>query len=193
VGSFGGSLVEEAFSALRISSSSADAWKITPRVLSELSAELVDQNVRTEPDFVSLGKDLRNLYSNASQLSKMVSDGVSEVRSSLDVSKIAGQDGIAGRSLKDLLLGLEETSDGLQTLRQVTRELGRLGGRVRDIDRIAVFLKSSVFNFAIESARSPQCQAAFGSFAEEMRQLGDKIAGHGRPDHLPGHFENLPP
>ena len=22
---------------------------------------------------------------------------------------------------------------------------------------------------------------------------GDKIAGHGRPDHLPGHFENLPP
>jgi hypothetical protein len=177
VGGFGGSLVEEAFSALRISSSSADAWKITPRVLSELSAELVDQNVRTEPDFVSLGKDLRNLYSNASQLSKMVSDGVSEVRSSLDVSKIAGQDGIAGRSLKDLLLGLEETSDGLQTLRQVTRELGRLGGRVRDIDRIAVFLKSSVFNFAIESARSPQCQAAFGSFAEEMRQLGDKIAG----------------
>jgi chromosome segregation ATPase len=42
-----------------------------------------------------------------------------------------------------------------------------------------MFLKSWVACFAVESARSQQCQEAFGSFVKELRKLAERVAGLG--------------
>jgi CheB methylesterase len=84
--------------------------------------------------------------------------------------------GLAHRKANKELLGtLEETSQSLKSLRLVAAELDSVGAPLRDEERIAVVLRSSVDYFSFETARTPDCQEAFGSFVDEMRGLGVKI------------------
>jgi hypothetical protein len=46
---------------------------------------------------------------------------------------------------------------------------------VEDIDRVGKSARLSVFLFAVESARTADCQELFGAFVSELRTLGDRI------------------
>jgi hypothetical protein len=85
-------------------------------------------------------------------------------------------DGMAACSLRELHAGMEVTSQQLGALRTVVVELRRLRAKIQAIDRVGVFIRSSVFGFAIESARTSDCRCTFASFVSELRGLADRIA-----------------
>lgn len=134
-----------------------------------------ESSARTEQDFLQLGRTLRQLYTSATQLAGVISRNADSLRSALAQSRIAGSDGLAAGALKELDSELGATSALLERLREVIRLLHRLHVQVHGIERVSIFLKSSVFSFAIESARTPECQLAFGAFVEELRGLTMRV------------------
>jgi len=47
---------------------------------------------------------------------------------------------------------------------------------VRSIEKLGLAIRTSVFSFAVESARTEECLESFGSFADDLRALGDRIS-----------------
>ena len=134
-------------------------------------------HVHTESQFVDLAHALRSLYSNAKAFADLINEHLDILRQALNESHITGNDGMAATSFRELQAGLDDTSRQLESLNRVSDELRRLRTQVTGIDRIGVFIRSSVFGFAVESARTADCQQTFGSFVDELRTLAAKIAG----------------
>lgn len=151
--------------------------------LHALAGALNETTRRTEPDFLKLGSDLKELYRCAADLGRATSGHVNAVRDALQSSRLSGPDGLAARSLDDLQGGITEAARSLESLAGVASDLARLQGQGRQMQRIAMFLKASGCSFAVESARSVSCQQAFGAFVEELRQLAEKISELGLVIH----------
>jgi DNA-binding protein H-NS len=134
-----------------------------------------ESSSRMEQDFLELGQALRQLYMSATQLAGLIGRNADGLREALSQTRISGPEGVAARSIQGLRGELEQTSGLLSNLREVLRLLHRLQSEIRSIERVGVFLKSSVFSFAIESARTPECQMAFGAFVEELRGLTGRV------------------
>jgi len=144
--------------------------------LRTFAASFAECHKRTEVEFVALGRLLRDLHSQGSKLAQLVGDHLADLRGVLTESHVGGSDGIAACSLRELHVGLEQTSTQLRSLRTVATELRRLQVRTRVIERVGIFIRSSVFGFAIESARSAECRGTFAAFVQELRSLAEKIA-----------------
>jgi hypothetical protein len=97
------------------------------------------------------------------------------MRTALNENRIAGPDGIAAASLQELRGGLDEASAELKVLQSVGDKLQKLHVQVGNIERVGLCIRMSVFGFAVESARTEECQQTFSSFAAELRALGDRI------------------
>ena len=128
-----------------------------------------------EDDFVQLGQALRSLYSIATELAQGVRERAGNLQGALLDSRIAGPDGLAERALSELQAGLDRTSGLLRTLEGIGSELQKLHNQMHSVKRIGLFLKASVFSFAIESSRTAECQQAFGCFVDELRALASQI------------------
>jgi hypothetical protein len=143
--------------------------------LENISKSCSDRSEQTELDFIKLGGSLQSLYSAAKELTELTGSSVDALRQALTKSQLDGVDGLAAQSLRQLNTGLEETSELLARISRIVGTLRRLRGQAKNIQRIGGALKASVFGFAIESARTPQCQQAFGTFVEELRVLSLKV------------------
>lgn len=161
-----------------IASTSRRTEVITQR-LTALTASLSETTRRTEPDFVQLASDLKALYGFAAELGRATSSHLNVVRGALQSSRLTGSDGLAERSLAKLQGGIAKATRSLDALSAVAGDLGSLQSHGQQMERIAMFLKASGCNFAVESARSAACLEAFGSFVEQLRQLAEKIKALG--------------
>lgn len=130
---------------------------------------------RTDAEFGALAKSLRELYTIARALADLVSERLGSMRNALNESRIAGPDGVAAASLQDLRDGLAEASAELTVLQSVGEGLQQLHVHIAKVERVGLSVRTAVFGFAVESARSGQCQQTFGSFAADLRSLGDRI------------------
>jgi hypothetical protein len=63
---------------------------------------------------------------------------------------------------------LKEAFEELSALRLVAEDLRRLNTQVQNIERVGMFVRTSVFGFAVESSRTPDCQHTFGTFVAEL-------------------------
>jgi hypothetical protein len=144
--------------------------------LTSLAGSLAELTRRTDPDFVQLATDLKSLHTCATELGRSIGDHAGTVRDTLQGSRLSGADGLAARSLNGLQSGMDNAAGNLAALMAVAGALGQLHSQGGQIGRIAMILKSSGCTFAVESARSVNCQQAFGSFVEELRSLAGKIA-----------------
>ena len=149
--------------------------------LQALTDAFAASHAGTEPHFVELSRALRGLYTNATTLASLVNGHLDAMRLALSESHIAGPNGMAETSLRKLQTGLDETSRQLGSLQNVAEELRRLRVQVADIERVGVFIFSSVFGFAVESARTTDCQLMFGSFVSELRALAARLGISPRP------------
>ena len=146
-----------------------------PGLLQAFNGRFADRCERADVEFTALAKSLRSLYQIAQALAGLVSERLGGVRTALHESRIAGSDGMAAASLQDLRDGLTEAAGELTVLRGVGEQLARLHSHVESIEQVGMSIRISVFGFAVESARTGQCQDTFGSFVAELRTLGDKI------------------
>ena len=150
-----------------------------PPCLPALASSLAELARRTDPDFARLGTDLKSLHAAAFELSRSIGQYAGSVRDTLQGSRLNGADGTAARCLAGLQAGMDAADGNLAALQEVAGALGQLHAQGAQIERIAMILKSSGCTFAVESARSAECQQAFGSFVEELRSLAEKIASLG--------------
>jgi hypothetical protein len=161
------------------------------RTLDESHEHLADRTRQTEPDFVQLAAALRELHTGAAQLNRVSSTTIHEVGQTLRHARLGGDDGLVAQSLRELTAGVEGAATQLQALQRTSTSLVHLHDESEHLARIALVLKSSCCSFAVESARSPELQQAFGAFVAELRQLASKIAevaqtvgDHSRSVHL---------
>lgn len=139
-------------------------------------ARFTERSAHADVRFDALAKSLRSLYQAAHTLAGLVSEQLGRVRAALQATPISGPDGLATVPLQDLRDGLAETATELKALRTVGEELCRVCSRVRNIEKLGLAIRTSVSSFAIESARTAECQESCGSFAAELRALGDRIS-----------------
>lgn len=147
------------------------------RRLEEFTAAFAACHGQMEAEFVESSRALRALYSAAETLANLVSERLAAMRDALGESRIGGPDGIAAGALRDLQGGFTEASQELLMLQSVTAQLHRFRMQVEEIHRVGKFARLSVFLFAVESARTADCQELFGAFVSELRALGDRITG----------------
>jgi cell fate (sporulation/competence/biofilm development) regulator YlbF (YheA/YmcA/DUF963 family) len=143
--------------------------------LQELNRGLLDCYTCTETEFVGLARSLRELYEVAQGLAELVSGRLGSVRKAIQETRVAGADGLAEATLRDLQSGLDEAARELGALRAVGAEFQKLRTQLERIDRVGVSVRASVFGFAVETARTLDGQHGLGSFIDELRALGDKI------------------
>ena len=147
-----------------------------PQQLQAFTARFTEHSAQADVKFDALAKSLRSLYQAAQALAGLVSEQLGRVRAALQATPISGPDGLATVPLQDLRDGLAETATELKALRAVGDELCRVCSRVRSIEKLGLAIRTSVFSFAIESARTEECLESFGSFAADLRALGDRIS-----------------
>ena len=148
-----------------------------PRRLQTFNRAFAERHEQADLEFVALARALRGLYETAQSLAKLVSGRLEALGRALEASRISGNDGLAADSIKTLHDGLKEAFEELSALRLVAEDLRRLNTQVQNIERVGMFVRTSVFGFAVESSRTPDCQHTFGTFVAELRALGDKITG----------------
>lgn len=129
---------------------------------------------RTDAEFSTLAKSLRELYAIARSLSDLVIERLGSVRNALHESRIAGPDGLAGAALQDVRRGLADAAAELTLLETIGGELQALHSDIGSVERVGLSVRTAVFGFAVESARTDECQH-FASFAADLRGLGDRI------------------
>ena len=147
--------------------------------LGALSGSLAELTRRTDPDFSMLAADLQALHACASELGRSMGTHAVSVTETLKQSRLVGDDGLAARSLVGLRGGMDDAARNLTALVEVAEALGKLKEQGDNIGHVAMVLKSSGCSFAVESARSSQCQQSFGAFVEELRSLAEKISSIG--------------
>lgn len=130
---------------------------------------------RTDAGFSALAKSLQELYAIARSLADLVNERLGSVRNALHESRIAGPDGMAGASLRDLRQGLADAAAELTLLETIGGELQALHSHIGQIERVGLSIRTTVFGFAVESSRTDECQHAFSSFAADLRAMGDRI------------------
>ena len=148
-----------------------------PRRLHAFNGSFTGHHQRTDVEFNALAKSLRKLYEISQALAGLVSERLGVVQTALNESRIARPEGVAAAALQDLRHGLGEADGELTLLQSVGGELWRLRSQVERIEQIGMSIRTSVFGFAVESARTDQCRQTFGSFADELRSLGNRITG----------------
>jgi hypothetical protein len=146
------------------------------RRIEEFTAAFAACHGQTEAEFVESGRALRALYSTAETLARQVSERLAAMRDALGESRLGGPDGIAAHAMRDIQSGFEEASRELAMLQSVTGQLRRFRAQGEGIRRVGKFAGLSVFLFAVESARTPECQELFGSFVNELRAVGERIS-----------------
>jgi methyl-accepting chemotaxis protein len=132
-----------------------------------------------EPDFIQLGRGLTALHRGATDLGQVASGLIAAVRKTLQESRLAGESGLVTAALRELHDNLSVSQQRLQTLAAMSATLRQLRQQGHVVGRTALLLKSSGCNFAVESARSVECQQAFGDFVPSLRQLADQVGALG--------------
>ncbi|HEY4248908.1 MAG TPA: hypothetical protein VGM64_18940 [Lacunisphaera sp.] len=128
-----------------------------------------------EPDFLRLVDGLTALHRGAADLGRVASGLITAVQKTLQQSRLAGENGLVTTALRELHDNLRVSQQRLQTLAAMSGTLGQLRQQGYVVGRMALLLKSSGCNFAVESARSLECQQAFGDFVPSLRQLADQM------------------
>jgi len=146
-----------------------------PGRLRAFSGTFAEHYERTDVEFNALAESLRHLCDLSQALARLVSERLGSVRTALNESRIARPEGMAATALHELRTGLTKTEGELALLQSVGENLWRLHSHVEQIERIGLVIRTSVFGFAVESARTERCRSTFGSFAGELRLLGDRI------------------
>ncbi len=143
--------------------------------LSVLAESLGETTRQMEADFLRLGEGLTALHRGAADLGRVASGLISAVHKTLQQSRLAGENGLVTTTLRELHDNLGVSQQRLKTLAAMSATLGQLRQQGHGVGRMALLLKSSGCNFAVESARSLECQQAFGDFVPSLRQLADQM------------------
>ena len=129
----------------------------------------------TEPDFFALGGDLRTLFESATELAQKVDETTARLHASLSSHRIGGEDGLVAVALRSIHAGVQDVDQELTVLKTIMTGLSAMHPQLARINRIGVLLQSAAVGFAVESARTAECQQAFGSFVDEIRGLARRI------------------
>jgi hypothetical protein len=143
--------------------------------LTALAGGLDETTRQMEPDFLRLGEGLTALHRGAADLGRVAAGLIAAVQKTLQQSRLAGEHGLVTTALQELHENLNVSQQRLQTLAAMSGTLGQLRQQGYVVGRMALLLKSSGCNFAVESARSLECQQAFGDFVPSLRQLADQM------------------
>lgn len=146
-----------------------------PRRLEQFAGAFAASHGQTDHEFVGMGQALRQLHRTAQALATLVREQLAALRDTLHTSRLGGTDGLAARSLHDLQEGLAAAAADLTNLLSVAGDLQRLRGDVARIRRVATFVRTSAFGFAVESVRTREGQAQFDSLVGALRSLADRI------------------
>ena len=143
--------------------------------LAELAVAAGAIRQRTEPEFLQLAGDLRELHDGAAELGRTTRVHVTSVHDVLEKNRLAGSGGLADSALAELQSGLREAEERLRMLRRTSDAMRRLCGEGRQMRRVASLLEVSGYGFAVESARTAASQQAFSAFVDELRKLAGKV------------------
>lgn len=147
-----------------------------PARLAAFVRDFTERFGRADQEFLELGRALRSLHADARSLAELVNGRLQFAHDALQHSRIAGESGLAAAALTHLRSALNETARELGMLQSITSDLRRLVTHLEGVGRIGTFVHASVFGFAVESARTPECLQMFGPFVEELRGLAGKVA-----------------
>lgn len=140
------------------------------------AAALIEE---TEPDFVRLAHDLKELYNCARQLGEVTDRQVTSLRDTIGGTRLIGSGGLAELLLGGLRSSMSEIEAELNWLNGICSalvKLTHLGGRIR---LTAIFLNTARCSFRVESARTEATRQSFGPFSEELEPLANQVAAVG--------------
>lgn len=135
--------------------------------------ELAREAAATEPEFLALGRDLREQHESATALTGSVGEATAHLHASLTGQRIAGPDGAVAATLRAVETGIQDVDTMLRRAETINAGLASLSDELHAFGRAGVLLQSVAVGFAVEASRTPECQAAFGSFVDEIRTLSE--------------------
>jgi hypothetical protein len=151
-----------------LSDAATEAWSCSESLAHHASA--------TEPAFLELGADLRQLHESAAELTGTIEEAITRLHASLTAHRIAGEDGAVAGAIQAVEAGVVSMDSLLAQLQTITACLHALAPQLESIGKVGVLLQSVAVCFAVESSRTTEGTAAFGSFVDEIRGLSGRIA-----------------
>lgn len=132
------------------------------------------RSVATEPDFLALGAELRELSGTAAAVAGRVGVAAARLQENLAAHRLAGDEGMVTCAIQDMEASVADVERCLAQLRRVSGGLVAMRPQIERIGRVGVLLQSTAVGFAVESARTAECQQAFGSFVDDIRGLSGR-------------------
>ncbi len=133
----------------------------------------------TEPDFLRLANDLKELYACATELGRSTDRQMVSLRDTVGETRLSGADGLAGVLIEGLQSAITDTETEADSLKSICAALLRLVHLGGHIGLTSIFLNTARYNFRVESARTEATRQAFGAFAEELEPLAEQIGAVG--------------
>ncbi|MDM8535510.1 hypothetical protein QUF70_02015 [Desulfobacterales bacterium HSG17] len=145
--------------------------------LPDIKESLANIMADVEPEFLKLGQDLQQLYSDADQLTEQTVNAATFIGGKNKKGNfLSNIDLIAKQALSDLQNYQNNISENLTKTKASLEYLGKLITICSIIEKTGTSLNVIGLNIAIESSRSANSGEMFASFIDEIRQLSKKIS-----------------
>lgn len=133
----------------------------------------------TEPEFLNLTRDLKNLHECATELGRSTDQHIASLQNTISQTRLSGSDGLAGVLLDGIRSAVTETEAELNSLRKICAALTSLVHLGGQIELTGVLLNTARYSFRVESARTEATRQSFGAFTEELEPLANQVGAVG--------------
>lgn len=158
-----------------VEESDADPLAVLPERLRGIAGSLEAVSRQVEPDFLQLGKELQEVYSDASVLAQRTMDAVQLIGGEGGAGVLKKIDRIIHRAFADLESDLAQVGDDLVRLVDGVRLMGELNDQCPVIEKMALTLRVVGLNIGVESARALDAREMFSQVAVEVQVLSETI------------------
>ncbi len=151
-----------------------------PRILAtmpEMAGSLESTMGEVEENFLNLGRELQSLSADANALAGRMRQSAQSIgRGDTGESFLENLDAVVRSALAELDDCRNGILENLNAIDAGLTHLGKLVTICTTIDQIGMSLSVVSFNIAVESSRSPEAQAMFEAFTDEIRKLSTRIS-----------------
>lgn len=145
--------------------------------LPDIKESLDSVMAKVEPDFLKLGQDLQNMYSDADRLTEQTVNAATFIGGkNKGENFLSNIDKVSKQALSDLQGYQNNISESLKKITGSLEFLGKLINICSVIEKTGISLNVIGLNIAIESSRSTDSGEMFASFTDEIRQLSKNIS-----------------
>jgi hypothetical protein len=148
--------------------------KDLPDRMAAVSRDLL-ASVENESDFLEMGRRLQSVFTDTTELIRLIEDAIQEVTGDTDENVLGKTGSMAKRAEAALSLRQQRVALSLTRIKEVADHLGGLHQACDLLGRVALNLRVVALNIGVESTRSEEGREMFTVVSKEILQLSEKF------------------